>query len=411
MLGVLFSVQTADNLVRFAMAPLGPLIMADLGIGRAALGALSSALRLSGISVAIASGRIVDRIGVRRSLFAMAVMTPSALLLFLLPLSYSVVFGLFLIVGLTLGFTSPLSNAGIMRWFGPSDRGTAFGLKHMGAPLGSALAAILLTPIALRYGWPMALVLLGLFVGPLVAFAGALYRDPPRDEGPPTVIIPTAQQAAADKATAGDAPVDEAPPSEEPARPTATQQFLRPGMPWLILMGLTFAAVQINFLTFLIPFLIDGGIGLITAAFYLSVSQFAAMAGRPLVGLVSDRWMGGRRKEILLVIAAVNIVSVFLMSTFAITFGTVALGSIVAIAGASSMAWGGIFFAAVLERADPRGLGSASGLGSTANMSGGLVGAPLFGLISDAAGFRVAFWVLAAVLGLVAALFARNFVE
>jgi len=182
-------------------------------------------------------------------------------------------------------------------------------------------------------------------------------------------------------------------------------------MPWLILMGLTFAAVQINFLTFVIPFLIDGGIGLITAAVYLSVSQFAAMAGRPLVGVVSDRWMGGRRKEILLTIAAVNIVSVFVMSTFAISFGPLALGTIVAVVGASSMAWGGIFFAAVLERADPRGLGSASGLGSTANMLGGLIGAPIFGFISDVAGFRAAFWVLAVVLGFVAMLFSRKFVE
>lgn len=396
MLAVLLAVQTSDNMIRFAMAPLGPFIMADLGIGRAALGALSSALRLSGILVAIASGRIVDRIGVRWSLFVMAVLAPAALSLFLLPLTYNVVFGLFLVVGLTLSFTSPLSNAGIMRWFGPSDRGTAFGLKHMGAPLGSALAAILLTPIALGYGWPMALVLLGLFVGPVVAFAGATYNDPPKEGDPFSGPDPTARRQ---------------PTNDAPARPTAIQQFRRPGMPWLILMGLTFAAVQINFLTFLIPFLIDGGIGLITAAAYLSVSQFAAMAGRPLVGVVSDRWMGGRRKEILLAIAAVNIASVFLMSTFAIAFGPVALASIVAVAGASSMAWGGIFFAAVLERADPRGLGSASGLGSTANMSGGLVGAPLFGLISDVAGFRVAFWVFAAVLGIVATFFARNFVE
>jgi len=213
MLAVLLAVQTADNLVRFAMAPLGPLIMVDLGIGRAALGALSSALRLGGIAVAIASGRVIDRIGVRRSLFVMALVTPAGLSLFMLPLNYNVVFGLFLVVGITLSFTSPLSNAGIMRWFGPTDRGTAFGLKHMGAPLGSALAAIVLTPIALRYGWPTALVLLGLLVGPLVAAAGAIYRDPVQDDQPASVMTPMAQQAPAD---------DQAPSVDAPDRPTAT---------------------------------------------------------------------------------------------------------------------------------------------------------------------------------------------
>lgn len=428
MLAVLFVVHTSDSLVRFAMAPLGPLIMADLGIGRGAFGVLSSALRITGISVAIASGRMVDRIGVRRSMFAVAMFVPAALSLFLIPLDFWTLFGLFLIAGLAISLISPLGNAGIMGWFGPRDRGLAFGVKQMGVPLGSAVGALVLPLIALRSGWQTAFVSVGIFVGLSTAIAGTLYRDPPKspgtssaqgsEEGPdqpgagqqPSPPAPASAGRASD--VDGQAAVAPGPGAAPlPALPTATQQFLLPGMPSLILMGLTFAAVQMTFLTFLTSFLLDVGVELITAAAYLSLSQLAGMASRPIVGIISDRWLGGRRKAILLSIAGAIVISITAMAALAATLGPTALAILITLVGLCSMAWAGLFFAAVLERADPRGLGSASGLASTANMSGSLVGAPVFGLISDIAGFRVAYWVFAAVLGLVAVLFARNFEE
>lgn len=191
--------------------------------------------------------------------------------------------------------------------------------------------------------------------------------------------------------------------------PTAREQFLLPGMPWLIFMGLTFSAVQMCVLTFATPFLLDIGLDLVTAAAYLSLSQIAGMAGRPLVGVISDRLLGGRRKGILLAIAAVIVASVSAMAAFAEALGPVALAALISLVGMSSMAWAGLFFASVLERADPRALGSASGLASTANMSGSLVGAPLFGVIADVSGFEVAYLTFALILALVAVVFARRF--
>jgi MFS family permease len=357
-------------------------------------------------------------------MFAVAMFVPSALSLFLIPLDFWTLFGLFLVAGLSISLISPLGHAGIMGWFGNRDRGLAFGLKQMGVPLGSAAGALVLPLIALRSGWQTAFVVVGIFVGLSTAIAGLIYRDPPEQSGGSSSegSRPSgpAQQTGAPSPTrtGGTSDVDgsaASAPEPEPAlgaaRPTATQQFLLPGMPSLILMGLTFAAVQMTFLTFLTSFLIDIGVDLITAAVYLSLSQLAGMAGRPVVGIISDRWLGGRRKAILLVIAGAIVSSVAAMATFAGALGPTGLAISITLVGLCSMAWAGLFFAAVLERADPRGLGSASGLASTANMSGSLVGAPVFGFISDVAGFRVAYWTFAAILGLVAVLFARNFDE
>lgn len=415
-LGVLLVVHSLDSLVRFAMAPLGPLIMADLAIGRGAFGALSSALRISGISVAVASGRTVDRIGVRRSMFVVALVVPLVMSLFAVPLTYTVLFGLFLLAGASISLISPLGNAAIMRWFGPRERGLAFGIKQMGVPLGSAITALALPPIALLYGWQAAFVIVGIVVGLFAALSGFLYSDPlwaaaSRRRAPSADAVFPPSDAMAATISDGSAAVGSTTAPEPEALPTAWEQFMLPGMPWLILMGLTFAAVQMCFLTFATPFLLDIGLDLVTAAAYLSLSQFAGMAGRPIVGIISDRWLNGRRKRILLVIATAIVGSIATMATFAATLSPVGLAIVIAAVGMSSMAWAGLFFASVLERADPRGLGSASGLASTANMSGSLLGAPLFGFIADFADFATAFLVFAGLLAAIATVFARKFSE
>lgn len=412
-LALLFVVHASDSLVRFAMAPLGPLIMADLAIGRGAFGALSSALRISGITVAVAAGRAVDRIGVRRSMVAVAVAAPLTMGLFLVPLTYAVLFGLFLLAGVAISLVSPLGNAAIMHWFSPRERGFAFGVKQMGVPLGAAVTALTLPPIALLYGWQAAFVVVGLLVGVISAGAAMLYREGPQAADRAAVTTGPAREPTpldvGSRDTDDTGPVHGRSAPEAPRLPTAREQFLLPGMPWLIFMGLTFSAVQMCVLTFATPFLLDIGLDLVTAAAYLSLSQIAGMAGRPLVGVISDRLLGGRRKGILLAIAAVIVASVSAMAAFAEALGPVALAALISLVGMSSMAWAGLFFASVLERADPRALGSASGLASTANMSGSLVGAPLFGVIADVSGFEVAYLTFALILALVAVVFARRF--
>lgn len=110
-------------------------------------------------------------------------------------------------------------------------------------------------------------------------------------------------------------------------------------------------------------------------------------------------------------IAGTVVLSVSTFAWAAPSLGPLALALLIGLVGMSSMAWAGLFFASVLERADARGLGSASGLASTANMSGSLMGAPVFGFIADAAGFAVAYQSFAVLLAGVAVSFALRFDE
>lgn len=383
--------HSLDSLVRFGIAPLGPFIMDQLSISKGAFGLLSSAIRVSGIPLAVAAGMLVDRIGIRRAMATVGVAVTVVLSLFLLPLAYWSAFVLFSATGAAIALVSPLGNAGIMRWFPVRERGLAFGLKQMGVPLGGALTALVLPPAALRWGWQAAFAALGVVVGATALGASLVYRDPP-GEAETTVTS------------------DEIVTSTD--RKVSALTVLRtPGVALLIMMGSSFAAVQTSFLTFAVPFLQDTGLSVVAAGAYLSLSQVAGMVGRPTAGVVSDRLLRGRRKGVLIGLVVMVVASLSFMALMGPKLGPLLLGCTVALVGASTMAWAGVFFAGTLERADVTALGTASGVASTANMTGSLLGVPLFGFMADATSFTSAFLVFAGWLCVAGLLFIAFFRE
>ena len=400
MLALLLGVHSLDSLIRFGIAPLSPFIMSDLGINKGAFGLLSSAIRLSGIPLAVAAGVLVDRIGIRRAMVTVGIAVMTVLSLFVLPLTYAAAFALFFLTGASISLISPLGNAGIMRWFPLRERGLAFGLKQMGVPLGGALTAQILPLLALRYGWQMSFAGLGVVVGVVALVGSRVYRDPPGTE-------PAAGRSA--RPVGGPVATTRDGSQTQSARGTAWAVLRTPGVALLVLTGSSFAAIQTSILSFLVPFLQEAGFSVIAAGAYLSLSQVAGMAGRPIAGVVSDRLLHGRRKGVLLGLIVMVVCSVMFLALMAGSLGPVVLGITIVVVGASTMAWAGVFFASTMERADAGALGTTSGVASTANMIGSLVGVPLFGFIADIGSFTTAFAVFTAWLTAVGLLLTTQF--
>ena len=139
-LGGVWLIYFSFGLLAAAMAPLVSVISQDLGLSYTSMGFILGAWPLVYIVAALPCGALIDRVGLRWSLFlAAAIMTASGLLRAVSTSSTS----LFLAVAI-FGIGGPLISVGapkaIAQWFRGSDRGLAMGIYITGPALGSMLA-------------------------------------------------------------------------------------------------------------------------------------------------------------------------------------------------------------------------------------------------------------------------------
>src|SRR5699024_8892872 len=71
---------------------------------------------------------------------------------------------------------------GIILWFPIEKRGTAMGIKQMGVTFGSALAALLLLPVASAWGWRPAILAAGILLIIVGILSFHFFREPVREQ-------------------------------------------------------------------------------------------------------------------------------------------------------------------------------------------------------------------------------------
>jgi predicted MFS family arabinose efflux permease len=250
-----------------------------------------------------------------------------------------------------------------MVWFPRRQRATAIGLKQVGLPLGGAVGALVMPPLAMAFGWRWAV---GLSAGAILAAAALtwmLYRDPPA-------------QPAGPVAASGTAP------------PAGLGAVLGNRDLWLVsLATLAFAGVQTVFMGYLVLYLREAvGVPLMTAARYLTVAQIAGTSGRVAFGFLSDRFFGGRRR-IVLALAGVGSASCALL--LATTGPETSAWLLVPLAvgfGFFGIGWNGVQLTLMAELVTPRVAGTALGLGLAVSSMGVTICPPLFGLLVERSG-------------------------
>lgn len=140
MLGGLWLVYYSFGLTVAAMAPLVRPITEELGLSHAAMGGVLGAWPLVYIASAVPCGAVLDRFGLRRSLFLAATIISLSGLLRALATDH---LALYLAVAV-FGFGGPLVSVGapklISLWFAGRERGLAIGLYITGSALGNVTA-------------------------------------------------------------------------------------------------------------------------------------------------------------------------------------------------------------------------------------------------------------------------------
>jgi cyanate permease len=166
MLSLLWLLYAAFGLAMRCLAPLVTPILHDLSLSYTQMGFILGSWQLTYILISIVAGTMIDRWGVRKSLFAGMLIVGFSLALRSLPTSFG---GMLAAVGL-LGVGGPMISIGcpkaISTWFQGKSRGTAISIYLSGPWVGGVLTLTLTNSLIMPLtgqSWRSAFLLYGFF--------------------------------------------------------------------------------------------------------------------------------------------------------------------------------------------------------------------------------------------------------
>ena len=347
-----------------------PFIQDDLEVNRAELGLIASGMFGGGIAAALLAGWLVDVMGVRRLQAASLVVAAGAVVLF--SQIRSPVHGLLLalLIGVAHSVTFPAYGKAIMDWVTPPrTRGLAMGIREASIPVGGIMAAVLVTFLALTFGWRTAVIVVAVAIGITGVVFFSVYRDKPS----------SGYTEGETRSRAGG----------------RVSLLARDRDIWLISgFGAAFAGLQMVLVTYLVLFLkehldMSATVAGVCFAFLLAGAAVARIGW----GLVSDFLMGGRRIVTLATVGLLAVVSMALMVWLPSDASLAVVLVVVFVVGVTCLGGTGVWVILVAEMAGPALTGTAMGFTGTIGRMGSFGVAPIFGLIVDQTGsYDVGWW-------------------
>lgn len=172
--------QASTCLFLYGLPMLVPQLRAELGISLATAGALVGAPAVGLLLTLVLWGALADRHG-ERLVIASGLLLAAVLLLWAASLRSALGLGLALAAAGAAGASvNAASGRMVLGWFAPSERGLAMGLRQTAQPLGVALAALLLPPLAGRWSVGAALLVPAGLCGLVGVLVLVFVVDPPR---------------------------------------------------------------------------------------------------------------------------------------------------------------------------------------------------------------------------------------
>jgi MFS family permease len=271
------------------------------------------------------------------------------------------------------------SGRAVLTWFPAAGRGTAMAIRQTSVPVGAAVAAVALPPIAGAGGVPAVFVALAVTCLAAAGAVAAFIREPP---GLPA-------RAARPVARAGAVLAD--------------RRLQR-----LSLAGLLLVVPQFLGSVFLVEVLHEGsGLSLAVAGALLALTQVLGAVGRLANGAWSDRV---RSRLGPLRIVAVAVAVGFTLAAILRPGPAALLAAALVPAAALATSWNGLVFTAAGELAPEGRAATAMAMSNTANYVAAAAAPALGGLVAELAGWSAMLAVGAlAALGAVLAL--RHLVE
>ncbi len=321
--------QTFANVGPLGIPSIAPLIRDDLALSVAEAGSFISAYYIGPSLMSLPAGWMADRWGVLPSMVLGQVLIAVGLVAVGGSHAFPLMAACMVVSGAGYGILNPTTTKAGMAWFPPRQRATVVGLKQVGLPLGGALGALTMPPLALAFGWRTAVVLPAALVAVLALVTWLLYREPP-----------TAPQG-----------------------------------------GTSVAPLSLRMILHL---------SLVDAGHYLVMAQVTGMVGRVIFGMLSDRLFGGRRRIVLVIAGIGSTVCSLVMAGTGPGTGWWVLAPLALAFGFFGIGWNGVQHTLLAELVGPRDTGTAVGLGLAISSFGVTICPPLFGLaVQHLGSFRI----------------------
>jgi MFS family permease len=350
----------AGVLPGFLLASLAPRIRLDFTFGAFELGVTVALFYAVSMVASSPVGRLVDRLGTVAGIrLAAGCIVFTCLGVIGFAHSAASLAALVVVGGIGNAIAGPVVSALLRREIAAGRHGLAFGAQQAGAPLGAMLAGLALPAIAIPLGWRWAYAV--------------------------TAVVAVAAAALA--------------PSHPGARapsPDAGGRRRLSSVHALALTAVFASAAGVGFISFLVSYSVENGIGEATAGLLLTAVSAAAVGSRLVLGAFADR----RGGEALGPVAAMLVASV---AGYLLLIGgepaPIAVGAL--IVGAVGWGWPGALTLAVVERS-PGAPAWAVGVMMSGLFAGAVAGPLLVGQFAEHGNFTEA-WLSCAALALAAA--------
>ena len=349
--------QASFSTLTIGLPALAPAIRGEYDLSLSGVGVVLAA-EWVGLSLALLPwGLAADRLGERRVLgvglagcggcLAGAAFAPTVVWL-----------ALFLALAGAVGASvQSASGRAVMAWFGPEERGLAFGVRQTAVPVGGLIGALALPAMEAAGGLRASFLLLAGLCVTTAVIGTAVLRERPSEDGVETAAV---------------------------------ERTLADGRLWLLCSASGFyVAAQIALISFLVLFLHDArGFGVGAAALALAAAQAIAVVLRIAAGRWSD--VLGSRVVPLRRIGIAMLVTLLASATATGAPDLVVVPTFIA-ASALSMAWNGLSFVAAAEIAGHGRSGAAIGFQQTVLSVVGIAVPPGFAALVELSSWRTAY--------------------
>ena len=365
---ICFLIMSAAYIVRIAWSPAATFIGDDLGIRSALLGWFVTAFFAGYVVANAAGGFVVDRFGAKgvicTGLVPLSALVAGFGLIRTVDMGLAVQLGMGLTAGVNFSSTTKLISV----WFGPRERGIAFGILTAATSTSLILANLLFPAIIDRYSWPVLYYLLGACVVAVWLLSMALLREAPGN---------------AVRRTLASEPI-----AKTLASLIRDRDFVVLALAWFGGLwgtwGVTFWGNAL---------MVKGrGLGSVEAGHVFALFGLGGLIAKPLYGSISDR-LPFRRKTMLL---PCLIGFVVLLVLFAWVRGSRNFVMLAPVLGAFAFGYTPLMNALLTEVVGKRSVGSAAGLMNAFTQSSTIVAPVIVGFIFQlTSSFKAAFLALA----------------
>jgi MFS family permease len=359
--------QAATAAYFLGLAAVTPALRDHFGLSLAGVGTLIGAISVGLVATLIAWGGAADRFGERWVMTVGLVGAAFALGAAAFVDAPVAAGALLLLAGASGASVNAASGRAVLTWFPATQRGMAMAVRQTSVPVGVALAAVALPPIA-GAGIPAVFATLALTCLVAAAAVATWVREPPGAAARSARPAPSALGVLADR------------------------RLLR-----LSLAGLLLVVPQFLGSVFLVEVLHAGsGLPLGVAGGLLALTQVLGALGRLGNGAWSDR-VASRLGPLRIV--AVAVAAGFALAAVLQPGPAPVLAAVLVPAAALAISWNGLVFTAAGELAPPGRAATAMAVSNTANYVAAAATPALGGLIAEVAG-----WPAMLAMGAVAAL-------